>query len=173
MKYFIFFDMDGVLTPQAQALQLAETIGKKSQAMKVFAGQLRKHVGLEWILSKGAKFISGQPQSVLRETAQKMLITKSVRETITQLKEASYQPVIVTNGFEEIARDFGKRIGIDEVYGNSPDMRDGILTGELRDTKLLTLKSKGDFVRNYSKEKGIVKRNTVAVGNIRIKNHRN
>jgi len=165
MKYVIFFDMDGVLTPQAQALQLAETIGKKSQAMKVFAGQLRKQVGLEWILSKGAKFIAGQPNSVLKETAQKMLITKSAKDTISQLKEASYRPIIVTNGFEEIARDFGKRIGIDEVYGNSPEVKDGILTGELKDTKLLTLKSKGDFVRNYIKTKGIGKKSTVAVGN--------
>jgi len=165
MKYVIFFDMDGVLTPQAQALQLAETIGKRSQAMKVFAGQLRKQVGLEWILSKGVKFITGQPQSVLKETAQKMLVTKSAKDTIQKLKDASYHPVIVTNGFEEIARDFGKRIGIEEVYGNSPEAKDGVLTGELKDKKLLTLKSKGDFVRNYIKQHGLDKKMTVAVGN--------
>ncbi|MBN1786341.1 MAG: HAD family phosphatase [Candidatus Methanofastidiosa archaeon] len=165
MEYYIFFDMDGVLTPQAQALQLAETIGKRSLAMKIFAGQLRKQVGLEWILSKGVKFITGQPSSILKETAQKMLVTKSAKDTIRQLKEASYRPIIITNGFEELARFFGKRIGIEEVYGNSPEAKEGILTGNLSDTKLLTLKSKGDFVRNYLRENGIDRNRAIAVGN--------
>jgi len=165
MKYVIFFDMDGVLTPQAQALQLAQAMGKKSQAMKVFAGQLRKQVGLEWILSKGVKFLSGQRQTILKETAQKMIITKSTKDVITQLKDADYRPIIITNGFEEMARAFGKRIGIDEVYGNAPEVKDGILTGNLSVSKLLTLKSKGDFVRDYLRRNGIDKKNTVGVGN--------
>jgi len=165
MSYVIFFDMDGVLTPQAQALELARTIGKKDKAMKVFAGQLKKQVGLEWILSKGATFLTGQPENVLRKTAQRMQMTKSVRETITQLKDASYRPVIVTNGFTEIAAAFGERIGITEAYGNSPEVVDGKLTGEISDGKLLTLKSKGDFVRNYLKDHGISRDHTVAVGN--------
>jgi HAD superfamily phosphoserine phosphatase-like hydrolase len=165
MVYYIFFDMDGVLTPQAQALVLAETIGKKKEAMRVFAGQLKKQVGLEWILSKGAQFLAGHDAGILSKAALKMQYTKGAKEAVKALKDASYQPIIVTNGFEEMARVFGKRIGIEECYGNIPAQGDGLLTGEIADGKLLTLKSKGDFVRSYLKSRGIDRESTVAVGN--------
>jgi len=165
MKYVVLFDMDGVLTPQAQALQLAKALGKTNEAMKVFSGQMRKQIGLEWILSRGSMFLKGQDPSILENTAKKMLITKSAKSTIEQLKEASYHPVIVTNGFEEMAQAFGKRIGITEAYGNSPEVKGGVLTGKLSDSKLLTVKSKGDFIRKYLKDKGIAKKDAVAVGN--------
>ncbi len=157
--------MDGVLTPQAQALVLAETIGKKKEAMRVFAGQLRKQVGLEWILSKGVQFLAGQDVGIMRKAAMKMPYTKGAKEAIQALKDASYHPVIVTNGFEEMAQAFGKRIGIDECYGNVPSREGGVLTGEIHDGKLLTLKSKGDFVRGYLKRHGIPREATVGVGN--------
>ncbi|MHC1605287.1 MAG: HAD family hydrolase [Candidatus Methanofastidiosia archaeon] len=165
MGYVIFFDMDGVLTPAAQALQIAEIIGKKEQVLKMFSGQLKKNVGLEWILSKGATFLAGENEAMLKEAAQKMPLTKSARRVVSELKKASYNPIIVTNGFEEVARVFGRRIGISEVYGNAPEAKDGIFTGRMKDTKLLTLKSKGDFVRKYLKEKNIAKQDSVAVGN--------
>lgn len=165
MEYYIFFDMDGVLTPQAQALVLAETIGKKKEAMRVFAGQLRKQVGLEWILSKGAQFLEGQDASIMRKAAMKMPYTKGAKDAVKSLKDASYHPIIVTNGFEEMASVFGKRIGIEECYGNVPAQEGGKLTGIIKDGKLLTLKSKGDFVREYIKNRSIPLENTVAVGN--------
>lgn len=165
MEYVIFFDMDGVLTPQAQALQLAQEMGKKKDFLRLFAGQLRKQVGLEWILSKGAQFLKGQDDGILKRTAQKMTFTPSAKPTIDALVKASYRPVIVTNGFQEMAEVFGARMGIKEAYGNAPESRDGILTGEIADGPLVTIKSKGDFVRNYLKDKGIEKSHTVAVGN--------
>ena len=165
MDYYIFFDMDGVLTPQAQALVLADTIGRKKEIMRVFSGQLTKHVGLEWILSKGAQFLRGQPATILRKAAMKMAVTPHAKEAVQALRDASYHPVIVTNGFEEMASVFGKRLGIEECYGNVPEAVDGVLTGEMRDSKLLTLKSKGDFVRSYCRDRGIPRERTVAVGN--------
>jgi len=148
----IFFDLDRVLTPQSHVLLIAEKIGKKEELKRLFKGSVEGSIGLEWIVKQGIKFLEGHDPSIFEETAKSLQIIKNGEKVINELKKNNYLPVIITNGFYEVARIFGQRIGIEEVYGNMIEEKNGVFTGKVY-SNLITLKSKGDLVRKIQREK--------------------
>lgn len=148
----IFFDLDRVLTPQSHVLLIAGKIGKKEEFKRLFKGNIVGSTGLEWIVKQGIKFLEGYDPSIFEETAKKMEIVKNGEDVIKELKENGYYPILITNGFYRVAKIFGERIGIEEAYGNKVEEKNGVFTGKIY-SDLMTLKSKGDFVRRILKEK--------------------
>ncbi len=159
----IFFDMDGVLTPKAHAIHLAEMVGKKDELKKVFSGTTPKKIGLEWAVRKGARMFADVPESLLEEAGKSLPVVKGAAETVKELKQAGYEPILITNGVEQVARVFAHRVGIPEWYGNKLEIKDGKITGDFDTSTLITLKSKGDLVRKLVSRSS--KKESVAVGN--------
>jgi len=148
----IFFDLDRVLTPQSHVLLIADRIGKKEEFKRLFKGNIEGSTGLEWIVKQGIKFLEGYDPSIFEETAKKMEIVKNGKNVIKELKKNGYYPILITNGFYRVAKIFGERIGIEEAYGNKVEEKNGVFTGKIY-SDLMTLKSKGDFVRRILREK--------------------
>ncbi|MBU6996276.1 MAG: HAD family phosphatase [Theionarchaea archaeon] len=159
-----FFDMDGVLTPTAHALHFAEMVGREPQLKKVFTGTTNRKIGLEWVIRKGASLFCDMPESTLREAGETLPLVKGAEKTIEALKEAEYQPIIITNGVLQIASAFAERLGITECYGNVLEIREGKITGAFVSETLITLQSKGDLVRKIVAQKSS-RKESVAVGN--------
>jgi HAD superfamily phosphoserine phosphatase-like hydrolase len=160
----IFFDLDGVLTPTAHAIYLAGMVGKQDELTKIFSGTTDRRVGLEWVIRKGANLFADVPASVLEDAGKKMPLVKGATRTIRELKNAHYEPILITNGIEQIAGVLARRLGISEWYGNTLEIKDDAITGNLDSTTLITLQSKGDFVRKMIQERSS-KKESVAVGN--------
>jgi HAD superfamily phosphoserine phosphatase-like hydrolase len=160
----IFFDLDGVLTPIAHGIQLAEVAGKGEELKKVFSGTTSRKIGLEWMVRGGARIFEGVPESMLTEVGKKLSMVKGAQNTIQKLKDAGYYPIIITNGIEQVAEVFGQRLGIAECYGNTLEIKDGHATGQLDSSSLITLQSKGDVVRKIVTKRS-TKGESVAVGN--------
>lgn len=160
----IFFDMDGVLTPKAHGIQLAEMAGKGEELKKLFSGTTNRKIGLEWMLRGGARIFTGIPQSMFTEVGKKLPMVKGAERTIQELQKAGYHPIIITNGIEQIAKVFGERLGISECYGNTLEIQEGYATGQLDSSLLITLQSKGDVVRKIISNRSSPEE-SVAVGN--------
>jgi len=161
----IFFDFDGVLSPATHGMELARLSGREDEIQKLFSSFSKSKTGVEWAVYRGISFFQGMEQGKMALIAQHLPLTPNVGETIAQLKEAGYHPVIVTSGIQEVAESFGTRVGIEEVYGNSLEIRDGMLTGKFTRHPLLTIKSKGKLVREYLKRNSMQKKDVVGVGN--------
>jgi HAD superfamily phosphoserine phosphatase-like hydrolase len=160
----IFFDMDGVLTPKAHAIQLAELINRGDELKKIFTGTTNKKIGLEWMIREGVKLFGDIPESMLEQAGKKLLMTKGTLETIKELKKGGYIPILITNGIEQVAGVFAQRLSLEEWYGNTLETRDGRTTGQLDSPSLITLQSKGDLVRKLVMHRS-TKKESVAVGN--------
>lgn len=164
----IFFDMDGVLTPHPHNIRLAEMTGRKNEFLKsfkeFFRGTIDDEKVVEWLVEKTAKLFVGVPESVLEDLGKELPITKGAVETIETLKKYRYHPILVTNGIEQVAGAFARRLGITEWYGNALEIRDGRITGGLHSSLLITLQSKGDLVRKIIAQRSS-KKESVAVGN--------
>lgn len=156
--------MDGVLTPKAHAIQLAEMIGKEDELKRIFSGTTNKKVGLEWVIRGGARIFADIPESTLEDAGKKLPLLKGAEEIIRELKNAEYQSILITNGIEQIAGAFACRLGIPEWYGNTLEIRNGKATGQLGSSALITLQSKGDLVRRIVARRSTV-RESVTVGN--------
>ena len=160
----IFFDMDGVLTPTAHAIHLAEKIGKGCELKKIFSGTTNKKIGLEWVIREGARILDNIPEKLLEDAGNDLPLVKGAAEAIIELKKADYEPILITNGIEQVASVFARRLDINEWYGNPLEIRDGKTTGRLASPNLITLQSKGDLVRKIVTRRSSVKE-AVAVGN--------
>lgn len=160
----IFFDMDGVLTPTAHGIFLAEMVGKGDELKKIFSGTTNRKVGLEWVIREGARIFKDVPESVLESAGKKLPMVKGAVKTIKELEKAQYQPILITNGIEQVAGVFAQRLGITEWYGNTLEIKNEKTTGRLDSSTLLTLQSKGDLVRKIVHSKS-TKKESVTVGN--------
>ncbi len=160
----IFFDMDGVLTPKAHGIFLAEMIGKGDELKKIFPGTTDRRIGLEWVVREGAKLFTDVPESLLEKAGKALPIVNGAEETIKELKKGGYNPILITNGIEQVARVFAQRLGISEWYGNTLEIKDGKSTGRLDSSQLITFQSKGDLARKLIARRSS-KKESVAVGN--------
>ncbi|MBU7010795.1 MAG: HAD family phosphatase [Theionarchaea archaeon] len=160
----VFFDMDGVLTPKAHAIFLAEMVNRGDELRKIFSGTTNRKIGLEWVVREGAKIFVDVPESQLEEAGKKLPMAKGAAKTIKELKKAGYEPILITNGIEQIAGAFAQRLGISEWYGNALQIRKGRTTGDLDTSELITFQSKGDVVRRIVAQRSS-KSESVAVGN--------
>ncbi|MFQ6088476.1 MAG: HAD family hydrolase [Candidatus Methanofastidiosia archaeon] len=161
----IFFDFDGVLTPTSHALEIAKKIGREREIKKLFSGTLNKKVGIEWIILRGLEFLKGVEIETLEDVGEKLPLMNGAERTIDELKANDYHPILITNGFKEVSEVFGRKLGILECYGNSLEIENSKFTGKLKKRELLSLKSKGDFIRGYLSRKGFSKEDCIAVGN--------
>lgn len=160
----IFFDMDGVLAPKAHAIHLAEMIGKGDELKKIFSGTTNRKVGLEWTIREGAKVFAEIPEQTLEDAGKTLPTVKEALNTIKELKKASYTPILITNGIEQVSAVFAQRLQITEWYGNTLEIKNGKTTGRLDSPALMTLQSKGDLVRKMVQRRS-TKKESVAVGN--------
>ncbi len=163
----IFFDMDGVLTPKPHPIQLAEMVEKEDEFYgihkKLLSG-IGEHAGLDWIVKEMVRVFADTPETTLKNVGKRLPAIKGAAETIRELKKCGYHPILVTNGFDQIAGVFARRLGITEWYGNSLEIKDGRTTGCLHSSPLMTLQSKGNLVRKIVTQRSS-KRESVAVGN--------
>ncbi len=161
----VFFDMDGVLTPKPHPIQLAEMSGRKEAFDNIFRRIISvRNVKLEWVIKEVVKVFAGIPESLLEEAGTTLPVMKGAVETVEQLKKEGYRPILVTNGFEQVAGAFARRIGITEWYGNTFEIKEGKTTGRLQSSPLMTLHSKGYLVRERVQDTSSQKE-SVAVGN--------
>jgi len=160
----IFFDMDGVLTPKAHGIFLAEMVGRGDELKKIFSGTTNRKIGLEWVVREGAKVFKGVPESKLEDAGKKLPMVKGASKTIEDLKRSGYEPILITNGIEQVAGVFAQRLSISEWYGNSLEIREGKSTGNLDSSQLITFQSKGDLVRKVIARRSS-RKESVAVGN--------
>jgi phosphoserine phosphatase len=160
----VFFDMDGVLTPTAHAIHFAKMVGRQAELKKIFSGTTNKKIGLEWVIRKGVSLFCDVPESTLKEVGETLPVVKGAEKAIEALKKAEYEPILITNGVQQIARAFAERLGITECYGNILEIREGKITGTLGSEPLITLQSKGDLVRKIVAQKSS-RKESVAVGN--------
>lgn len=163
----VFFDLDGVLTPESHLTQLAKMTGREDEfrgILEKITSETSRKIELEYLAREMFSIFADVPEPILEETGKALPLMKGAIETIDELKKGGYQPILVTNGIEQVARVFSQRAGIAELYANHLEIKGGKTTGRLSSSPLLTLQSKGDLVRNLVTQKSS-RKECAAVGN--------
>lgn len=162
----VFFDLDGVLTPKDHCMQLGELIGREEEIYKISRKSISEigRIGLEGIIREMARVFVDIPESVLEDAGRSLLAMKGARETIRELKEYGYTPILITGGIEQVAGGFAQKMGIKEWYGNTLEIKNGKTTGRFSTLPLARLQSKGDLVRKIISTKSS-RKSSAAVGN--------
>jgi phosphoserine phosphatase len=107
--------------------------------------------------------LKGLPEAVLDEVYAGLTLTEGAEHLIATLKKLGYKTAILSGGFSCIGERIQTRLGIDYLFANELEIRDGVVTGEVRG-EIVDATRKAELLRQLAAREGISLEQTIAVG---------
>ncbi|MEM7218081.1 MAG: phosphoserine phosphatase SerB [Pseudomonadota bacterium] len=162
-RRLVAFDMDSTLIRAEVIDELARRHGVYDAVAAItaramageldFAASLRERVGL----------LRGLPASTLSEVAASVELSDGAERLLLALGHFGYRTAILSGGFQPIGEDLARRLGIDHVFANRLQIRDGVLTGEL-DGEIIDAEAKARKLIELCAAQGISVGQAIALG---------
>jgi phosphoserine phosphatase len=131
IRRLVCFDMDSTLIQAEVIDELAKRAGVGEQVSAITEAAMRGELDFSQSLRKRVGLLKGLPESVLQDVAATLPMTEGAERLIRTLKTLGYTIAILSGGFNYFGRILQERLGIDYVYANELEIRDGALTGGL------------------------------------------
>jgi phosphoserine phosphatase len=107
--------------------------------------------------------LEGLEESVLAGVAERLPITDGAERLIGTLKQLGYKVAILSGGFTYFAEHLQRLLGIDYVYANHLEFRNGRLTGKVSGP-IVDGARKAELLREIAASEGIRLEQVIAVG---------
>jgi len=123
----VLFDMDGTLLKGRAIFIFAEKKGFKEDLLRVINSNIQPYEKTIEI----AKFLKDMDSRELLEIFRSIPLQEDVEKVVKKLKKKNVITAIATDGYQFVADDLRKRLGIDYAFANTLIMEKGIITGEV------------------------------------------
>jgi phosphoserine phosphatase len=145
-KKLFLADMDSTMIGQECVDELADFVGQKAHVAAITERAMRGEIAFEPALRERVALLAGLPVSVVEEVIKsRITLTSGGRELVATMRSHGAWTCLISGGFTLFTQVIATRIGFDENRANELVVRDGKLTGEVREpilgraTKLATL----------------------------------
>ena len=162
-RRLVCFDMDSTLIQAEVIDELAKAAGVGEQVAAITESAMRGELDFSESFRRRLALLKGMDESVLAEIAARLPITDGAERLISTLKRFGYKVAILSGGFTYFANHLKERLGIDYVYANQLDFRDGRLTGEVKGD-IVDGQMKARLLRELAAKEGISLEQVIAVG---------
>jgi phosphoserine phosphatase len=157
------FDMDSTLIEGEVIDELAKLAGVADEVVKVTEAAMRGEIEFQESFRRRVALLRGLPESRVRDLLTTIPLVQGAEQLIGTLKMLGYKTAILSGGFNFFAHHLQTRLGIDYVFANDLDMKDGVVTGEVR-TPIVDGTRKADLLRLIAQQENISLEQVVAVG---------
>ncbi|MDD4820706.1 MAG: phosphoserine phosphatase SerB [Flavobacteriales bacterium] len=162
-RRLVCFDMDSTLIQAEVMDELAKKAGSGEEVCAITASAMRGEIDFKESFTRRLKTLKGLPESTLAQVAKEIPLTEGAERLITTLKRYGYKTAIISGGFTYFGEYLKKRLGIDYVFANELEIKDGILTGNYVGEIVDGVK-KADYLRTLAQIEGISTQQVVALG---------
>ena len=162
-RRLVCFDMDSTLIQAEVIDQLAEIAGVGHEVKAITESAMQGDIGFKESFIKRMKLLNGLSEDVLHDVAVNLPITKGAKRLIDTLKSYGFKTAILSGGFEYFGLYLQKELGIDYVYANKLEIKDGVLTGGYLG-EIIDGDKKAEYLKEIAKKEGINISQTIAVG---------
>ncbi|SMP78185.1 phosphoserine phosphatase [Desulfonatronum zhilinae] len=131
IRRLVCFDMDSTLIQAEVIDELAKRAGVGEEVAAITEAAMRGELDFSQSLRKRVGLLRGLSESVLEEVVETLPLTEGAERLIRTLKNLGYTIAILSGGFTYFGRRLQERLGIDYLYANELEIRDGLLTGGL------------------------------------------
>ena len=100
---------------------------------------------------------------MLHDVAVNLPITKGARRLMNTLKSYGFKTAILSGGFTYFGHYLQKELGMDYVYANQLEIKDGVLTGGYIGD-IVNGNKKAEYLKEIALKEGIDISQTIAVG---------
>ncbi len=162
-RRLVCFDMDSTLIQTEVIDELAELAGVGSQVKEITESAMNGEIDFNESFKRRMGLLKGLSEEVLQEVAQRLPITKGAHRLMKTLKAYGFKTAILSGGFTYFGNYLQKELGIDYVFANQLEIKDGALTGgylgEIVDGNM-----KAKYLKEIAKKENIDIAQTIAVG---------
>jgi phosphoserine phosphatase len=162
-KRLIVFDMDMTIVDFEIINRLASFVGVDDQVKAITEKAMNGEIDFKESLRQRVRLLKGTPISTLEQIASDLQLTPGSEELIYHLKQVGYKIALISGGFTYFTDVLKERLGFDYTFANELEIRDGILTGEIRG-EIIDTEAKGHIIFRLAELENIKPENIVAVG---------
>lgn len=163
MRRLICFDMDSTLIKTEVIDELAMRAGVGDQVKAITERAMRGEIDFTESFRERVALLKGLDVSVMKEIAENLPITEGVDRLMYVLKKYGYKIAILSGGFTYFGEHLQKKFGIDYVYANELEVKDGKLTGRYLG-EVVDGKRKAELLRLIAQVEKVDIAQTIAVG---------
>src|SRR3979490_891315 len=133
-KKLLLADMDSTMIEQECIDELADFAGLKAHVAKITERAMRGEIEFEPALRERVALLKGLPVSVIDEVlAKRITPTPGGRELVAARRASGAYTCLISGGFTLFTSAVAKMLGFHEHRANELIVRDGKLTGEVRE----------------------------------------
>lgn len=162
-RRLVCFDMDSTLIQAEVIDELAKAAGVGEQVAAITEAAMRGELDFSESFRRRLALLKGMDESVLADIAARLPLTEGAERLIGTLKRFGYKVAILSGGFTYFAHHLQQKLGIDYVYANRLDFKDGWLTGEVKGD-IVDGQMKARLLRQLAQQEGISLEQVIAVG---------
>jgi phosphoserine phosphatase len=162
-RRLVCFDMDSTLIQTEVIDELAELAGVGTEVKAITESAMLGEIDFNESFKKRMALLEGLSEDVLKEVAQNLPITKGAHRLIKTLKKYGFKTAILSGGFTYFGEYLQKELGIDYVYANQLEIKDGFLTGGYLG-EIVDGNKKAEYLKQIAEKEGIDISQTIAVG---------
>jgi phosphoserine phosphatase len=162
-RRLVCFDMDSTLIQTEVIDELAELAGVGEQVRAITESAMNGEIDFSESFKKRMALLEGLSEDVLHNVALNLPITKGAHRLMKALKYYGYKTAILSGGFTYFGDYLQKELGIDYVYANQLEIKDGKLTGKYLG-EIVDGAKKAEYLKAIAEKEGIHINQTIAVG---------
>lgn len=162
-RRLVCFDMDSTLIQTEVIDELAELAGVGEQVRAITEAAMQGEIDFSESFKQRMKLLKGLNESVLEKVAINLPITKGAKRLIDTLKKYGFKTAILSGGFTYFGNYLQKELGIDYVFANQLEIKEGVLTGNYLGD-IVDGNKKAQYLKELAKKEGIHISQTIAIG---------
>ncbi len=162
-RRLVCFDMDSTLIQVEVIDELAKAAGVGEQVAAITESAMRGEIDFSESFRRRMALLEGLDESVLQGIAESLPITEGAARLIKHLRHFGYKVAILSGGFTYFANYLKEKLGIDYVYANQLDFKEGKLTGKVKG-EIIDGQMKARLLTKIAEQEGISTEQVIAVG---------
>ncbi len=162
-KRLVCMDVDSTFVKGELIDEMASLVGCKEQVAAITARAMRGEIDFKQALAERVKLLKGLPMAEARALADKSELTPGAQNFARTLQSLGFRVGLVSGGFDFFVDDLKKRFGLDFAFSNELEVKDGIITGNVRG-EIVDGARKSQILRDMAKVYNLRLEQTAAVG---------
>ena len=162
-RRLVVFDMDSTLIKTEVIDELANAAGVGEEVEKITELAMQGKIDFNESFRERVKLLEGLSADVLEDIAENLPLNDGAERLIFTLRCMGYKTAIVSGGFSYFGRKLQEKLGIDYVYANELEIKDGKVTGEVTG-EIIDGKRKAELLKEIATQEDIALQQVIAVG---------
>lgn len=162
-RKLVVFDMDSTLIQVEVIDELAKLAGVGEEVALITESAMRGEIDFKESFRQRVGLLKGLDEEQLRLITAKLPLAEGAEIVTKTLKGLGYKLGILSGGFTFVGEYLKEKLGLDYVYANQLDIRDGKVTGKVIG-EIIDGEKKAELLRTLAEKEEINLDQTIAVG---------